>query len=125
MAVACAGRLFPLEARGTGTFPNPARPRIIWIGLHGDRLMRLAERVEVAARECGLPPEDQSFVPHLTIGRMRDHRGWNGIRDAITAAADRDFGRSTIDSMALYRSILGRGSPTYEAIMDFPFSARG
>ena len=116
---------FPLTARGTGTFPNPARPRVVWIGLYSDRLMRLAERVAVAARECGFPAEDRAFVPHLTIGRLRDRRGWSRIRDAIAAAADRDCGRSLIDSMTLYRSILGRESPTYEAIAQFPFNAQG
>jgi|SRR5713101_478680 len=116
---------FPLIARGTGTFPHPARPRVFWIGLHSDCLMRLAERVEVATRECGFSAEDRSFVPHLTIGRVRDRRGLSRIRNVIAAAADRDFGRSLIDSMALYRSILGRESPTYEVIAHFPFNAHG
>jgi 2'-5' RNA ligase len=114
---------FPLLAQGTGAFPDLTRPRIIWIGLRSDRLIRLAERVEAAARECGFPPDDRPFVPHLTIGRVRDRRRWGGLRDAIAAGAQRDFGHSPIDSMVLYRSILGRESPTYEAIAQFPFSA--
>lgn len=115
---------FPLVARGTGAFPDLARPRVIWIGLGGEPLIRLADRVESAVRDCGFPPGDRPFVPHLTIGRVRDRRGWVGIRDALAIAADRNFGCSLIDSMILYRSILGRESSTYEAIAHFAFSAR-
>ena len=121
--IAAVTETFPLTARGAGTFPDAARPRVVWIGLHSDHLIRLAERVESAARECGFPPETRPFAPHLTIGRVRDRRGWSVLRDALVVAADRDFGNSLIDSMALYRSILGHGAPTYEAIAHFPFKS--
>jgi 2'-5' RNA ligase len=107
---------FTLEARGVGVFPNLERPRVVWIGLHSDVLASLARRVEDVARESGFPQEPRSYTPPLTIGRVRDRRQWVPLRDSLAQAAERDFGSSKVDSMMLYRSILGSGAATYQEL---------
>src|ERR1043165_9525878 len=37
---------FDLECSGLGVFPNQKRPRVVWVGLSGEGLERLAESVE-------------------------------------------------------------------------------
>src|SRR6202047_4060447 len=44
---------FVIDACGTGAFPNLGRPRVIWAGLIGDELGRLAARVGEAAVGAG------------------------------------------------------------------------
>jgi 2'-5' RNA ligase len=107
---------FAVDARGTGAFPNLARPRVIWIGLRSEPLIQLAAAVKAAANGCGFAPADHGYVPHLTIGRVRELRGWSRIRAALATSADRGFGVSLIDSIILYRSVLGHEASTYEEI---------
>ncbi|MRR31140.1 RNA 2',3'-cyclic phosphodiesterase, partial [bacterium] len=63
---------FPVQVAGVGVFPNPRRPRIIWVGLQTPpELIKLQTTVEKAASLIGIPPEDRGFSPHLTLGRVR------------------------------------------------------
>lgn len=118
--VAAAGAPFEVEARGAGAFPNLERPRVIWIALPSVQLTQLGERVEAAAVDCGLERERRPYSPHLTIGRVRNSRGLSAVRSALLAAADRDFGSSRIETLTLYRSILGNGPATYTELARFP-----
>ncbi len=63
-----------LQLAGTGSFPaDPARARVLWVGVDGDtaELSRLAERVNAAGRRVGLDLELRKYRAHLTIARPR------------------------------------------------------
>ncbi|NKB65992.1 MAG: RNA 2',3'-cyclic phosphodiesterase [Candidatus Latescibacteria bacterium] len=64
---------FPLSLQGTGAFPNPRRPRVIWAGISDfqQRLLRLKKALDHRLCPLGWPPEKKPFRPHLTIGRVR------------------------------------------------------
>jgi RNA 2',3'-cyclic 3'-phosphodiesterase len=113
---------FAITARATGAFPGLARPRVIWVRLESAALVPLAKRVETAAVECGFEPERRAYSPHLTIGRVRNFRGWRAARRAIEEAATREFGVSRIEKVTLYRSILGPGGAAYEVLAAFPLT---
>jgi 2'-5' RNA ligase len=112
---------FEIAARGVGAFPNSARQRVIWVGLHGDALAGLAARVAEAARRCGFAPERRAYSPHLTIGRVRLFRSPGRLRRALNEAADSSFGVSRIERVMLYRSEPGPQSSTYQELASFPF----
>jgi 2'-5' RNA ligase len=107
---------FDLQARGVGAFPNFTRPRTVWIGIHGDALAPLAARIEDSARDCAFVPDMRSYTPHLAIGRVRDPRQAASIRSALADATDCEFGSSSVDWIALYRSIVGAGPTVYEEL---------
>jgi 2'-5' RNA ligase len=107
---------FEVSAYGTGAFPGLVRPRVVWIGLMGGELVQLAQRIESAAVRCGFEPERRPYSPHLTIGRVRDLRGWGAVHRLLSDAAQREFGTSRVDSLILYRSVLGRDMATYEEL---------
>ena len=113
---------FEVAARGVGVFPNPARPRVIWVGLHGDALAALAARVAEAAERCGFAPERGVYSPHLTIGRVRSLKAPRRLRRALEEAADSSFGVSRIERVMLYRSEPGPESSTYHELSAFPFA---
>jgi RNA 2',3'-cyclic 3'-phosphodiesterase len=115
---------FEIAARGVGVFPNPARPRVIWVGLDGDELVALAARVTKAAERCGFEPERRPFSAHLTIGRVRSFRLPGRLRRTLRDEADSSFGVSRIERVTLYRSELGPESSTYHELAAFPLGAR-
>ncbi|HVB81021.1 MAG TPA: RNA 2',3'-cyclic phosphodiesterase [Candidatus Binataceae bacterium] len=121
-AIAKTAAPFEIAARGVGAFPNPARPRVIWVGLHGDALAALAARVAEAAGRCGFTPERRAWSPHLTIGRVRSLPSPKQLRRTLSEAADSSFGVSRIERVILYRSEPGPQSSTYHELAAFPLA---
>ncbi len=66
---------FRLALGNLGAFPNPARARVVWVGLEGavDALLDLQRRVEQVATAMGLAEEQRPFAPHLTLGRVSNN----------------------------------------------------
>ncbi len=73
-----AARTAPFELRleGMGCFPNPRRPQVIWVGVEdpGKQLAKLQKAVEHSLRPLGWEREARRFVPHLTLGRVRERQ---------------------------------------------------
>ena len=122
-ALATTVNPFEIRAIGVGTFPNLARPNVIWAGLRSEPLVELATRVDGAAAEYGFEREVRPYSPHLTLGRVRDSRAARHLREPLSAAREREFGVSRVESMALYRSQLAPGGSIYTALATFPFAA--
>lgn len=120
-------RLFPrftINAKGLGVFPGPKRPRVLWVGLTGDRLVSLAARVESALRPLGFKPEDRKFTPHLTIGRWRDaDRAPKSLGRQLEIWQARDFGTSNVESVKLIQSVLKPEGASYNDLITVPLSA--
>ncbi|MFQ5895317.1 MAG: RNA 2',3'-cyclic phosphodiesterase [Nitrospinota bacterium] len=74
---AASGRAaFRMALVQVGCFPNPVRPRVVWLGpAAGDAgvwaLMELQGAVERELAPLGFPPEERPFRAHLTVGRPR------------------------------------------------------
>ena len=64
---------FSLRIGGIGTFPNLARPRVIWAGVKvgSERVSALAQDIDLALSHCGFSLEAKKFNPHLTIARLK------------------------------------------------------
>ena len=118
---------FEVAAAGVGAFPDLERPRTIWVGLHSvepGALAALAARLETVAADYGFEREKRRWSGHLTIGRVGDQPVAGKTRQALYAARDREFGVSRIESITLYRSHLGPGGSSYEALATFLFQSR-
>lgn len=63
---------FNLTIEGSGFFPPRKDPRVLWIGISpNDSLMRLAEEIEGVVQSSGIPPEQRTFHPHITVARLK------------------------------------------------------
>jgi len=64
---------FSLVVRGTGVFPKPVRPRVLWLGVGGEveSLRKLIQGINNSLKKLGYPPEERKYSPHITIGRIR------------------------------------------------------
>lgn len=101
---------FTLRFEGLGCFPNAKKPRVIWAGLSGelDALQELFRRVDYECVTLSGRTEDRPFVPHLTIGRVKDThaRELQRIGAALQSARIELSGEWTVRDFALMRSEL-------------------
>ena len=120
-------RLFPrftINAKGLGVFPDPKRPRVLWVDLTGDRLVSLASRVESALQPLGFTPETRKFTPHLTIGRWRqaDLASGSLVRHLENWRGS-EFGKSNVESVNLIQSVLKPQGASYNQLVTVPLGA--
>jgi 2'-5' RNA ligase len=64
---------FHLEISGLGAFPSLRQARVLWVGIVGevDKLSRLQQNIDSMLAALGFAKEERSFVPHLTLARVR------------------------------------------------------
>jgi 2'-5' RNA ligase len=109
-----------VHVHGLGAFPGWRRPRVVWVGLHGDGMGELAARVDDALARLGFEREQRAFTPHLTLGRVNSPRGWARLEEVCKAHLDDDCGESDIDAVTIYRSTLQRGGAVYTSLWTIP-----
>ncbi len=113
---------FDVELAGAGAFPNPYKPRTLWLGIrHGaEELGAIARALDVALAPLGWPPEDRPYRPHLTVARLDAAPRADGVAlaQAIGEAA-RDWRTSfRAEAVVLFRSHLGGGPPRHERLLE-------
>jgi len=111
---------FKVSLEKWGCFPNPDRPRVIWLGMGGEieRLSRLHSLIERALEKAHFPVETRSFKPHLTVGRMKQsNRKIELNRLHFDSTAQKE-----LSEMVLFQSHLSPSGARYETIETFPFS---
>jgi 2'-5' RNA ligase len=105
---------FSVRFRGVGVFPDPRRPRVIWIGVENpEPLQRLQAGVEEALVSLGFEDEGRPYNPHLTLGRVKDPRGAGPLMGALREMEQADFGQMRVQGVSLVRSDLGPGGSRY------------
>jgi 2'-5' RNA ligase len=116
---------FEMQVGGIGAFPSVSRPQVLWVGLTASEIGPLAAAVHRACAAEGFPPEQRTFRPHLTLGRVRT-RGRRDAPDLGLLARDgaRQFGGAPVERVALYRSELGSGGARHSALAIFPLLPR-
>ena len=112
---------FDISIRGLGWFPNDRRPRVLWAGVEaGEQLATLVRATEQAVAELGVPAEDRSYSPHLTLARIRETVPLDALRSAL-AKATADFGSFRATDFFLYLSAGGK----YTRLAAFPLYEKG
>ncbi|MBT1071584.1 RNA 2',3'-cyclic phosphodiesterase [Pelotalea chapellei] len=63
---------FQLQHAGTGCFPDPKRPRVLWAGFEPQPLLnRLVAKIRTAVMTYGIPQDSRAMVPHVTLARIK------------------------------------------------------
>ncbi len=117
-SLARAAAPFEVGVSGGGAFPNPARPRTLWVAVTtgADQLANLADGLTRAVVEGGQPLDTRPFAPHLTIARTDGLRQASAAARALEEAAASLDVRFTADRLVLFRSSLGGGPARYEPL---------
>ena len=110
----------PFEVRidGGGSFPNPRRPRTLWLAVtHGTaELGSLARAVDRELVAAGWPSDDRPFRAHLTVARSDGVPAGADVARRLTAAAEGVGVSSAADRLVLFESITGGGPARYEPL---------
>jgi 2'-5' RNA ligase len=107
--------------RGVGVFTQLRRPRVIWVGVHqgGELISQLHEELSARLAHTYGGPEEKSFTPHLTIGRVKALRPDNRLTDAISEMSDVEVGVFRPDRFVLYQSRLARSGASYRVLRTY------
>ncbi len=111
---------FQIRVRGTGAFPNPKNPRVLWIGLTEGKetLGHLQKELESSLEKLGFQPEDRPFSPHLTLGRVKSGRGKGALTAKIEKYREEEFGEFQVERVILFKSDLKPSGPIYTALRE-------
>ncbi len=118
MREACAGvGPFTIRVRGTGAFPNLARPGVLWVGIEGgEPLGRIAQVLDEHLVALGFTREPRPWSPHVTLARVRGRRGLDRAQEILRAHAEETFAEVRVDEVRLKKSVLGPGGPEYTTV---------
>ena len=101
------GHRLQMSIEGLGVFPNLKNPRIVWIGLEGDKgLIQLQAGVEDAVSRLGFASEDRTFWPHLTVGRVKSKQRPRFLINAINSEQNFSAGKCELSELFLMKSDL-------------------
>ncbi len=113
---------FHLEISGLGAFPSLKQARVLWIGIGGevDRLSMLQQNIESALTTLGFPKEERSFVPHLTLARVKQGASpleRTGFGELVDATSFEDKYHVEVEAISLMRSQLTPAGAIYTRLM--------
>ena len=92
---ACAGfPAFSFSVGGLGCFPNPRRPRVVWVGVQEESgtLKRLQKAIEDGMEKLGFAPEGRRFHAHLTLGRTQRRASSGDVRRLGQLVSEAEIG---------------------------------
>lgn len=112
---------FTIELAGLGCFPNPHRPRVVWVGVREPTgtLNRLQKAIESALVELDFEPEGRPFTPHLTLGRVQRNAGRSDqqrLGELIAASEVGLLSAMTVSSVHVMRSDLRPSGAVYTVL---------
>jgi 2'-5' RNA ligase len=103
-----------------GIFGSKYAPKVLWLGMTAEEeLKQMKQQLLQAFIQNGYKPDRQNFVPHLTLGRIKQIQSkqyFQKVMDKYRQSPDFSF---TIKKVHLYESILHKEGPEYKTIESF------
>jgi 2'-5' RNA ligase len=117
----CAARqaAFPMTIERAGCFPNPRRPRTLWIGVGQgtQELCALHDALEDPLLELGCyRREDRPYTPHITLGRVKSDRPTDKLAGALAKQAGWQGGEILVREVLVLSSELTPKGPVYTVL---------
>ena len=111
---------FFLKARGVGAFPHLKSPRVIWMGLVDGKgvLVPFQRQLEKELEKIGFVPDERTFHPHLTLGRMQSGKGKEGLLGILERYREEEFGEFQVERIVLFKSDLRPTGPIYTSLRE-------
>lgn len=108
-----------IAIEGTGCFPNEDYIKVIWVGIRDNPiLIDLQSKLDEEFKKLGFKKE-KNYSPHLTIGRMKNPKNKNEIKEKIAIFKDIEIGEMSINKISLKKSELTPNGPIYSDIKIF------
>jgi 2'-5' RNA ligase len=119
---AASAEPFEMTVAGLSGFPPTGVPRVVHVDVAESTgtLVSLQRAVDAALEdELGLAREKRRYVPHVTLGRVKDRRAGPRMDDLASALDRQDFGTVPVDSMVLMKSDLRPDGAVYTPLHVF------
>ena len=106
-----------------GSFGPRKKPRVIWVGFEQDNFFSLLKSdVDRVLEGCGILFEEQTFTPHLTLGRIRSLQNLPRFYNTMDEMRQGFQSAVLFDKLVFYQSILGPHGPDYQVLEELFFS---
>ena len=115
MHLATAGlRSFNVCFNRTGIFGSSYNPKVIWLGSDKNPvLIQLFSQLKTELKKAGKSNDRQNFVPHLTLGRIKEISDKSLFQQVIEDYRETFSMEESVISIQLYESILTPKGPVY------------
>lgn len=111
---------FNLKISALGAFPDDFSSRVLWFGVQNSKALRaLQENLATELKHLRYKSEEQTFSPHLTIGRLRNpHK----TKDMTSPFVRKKFAKIEINEIVLYESVGSAPFQVYKPLKTFKLS---
>jgi 2'-5' RNA ligase len=107
---------------GTGVFPKPEKPRVVWAGIDegADAIVAMREAIANDLDANGFQ-FDWRFQPHITLGRFgRGRFVDHALVEEALKMSEVEFGRTWIEEVVVNSSAMESGGPVYVPLATSP-----
>lgn len=107
---------FTMDFNRTGLFGSRYAPRVLWLGMQQtpEELLNLEEAVLTAFDNIGYQRDRQNFVPHLTLGRIKDLCEKQYFQKVVQAIDQKSYIHQEVKEVILFQSILRPEGAVYK-----------
>ncbi len=113
---------FSMDISGISGFPPKGVPNVLFAAVQEDSgvLQSLQSSVEDAlAEELGVEREDRDYIPHVTLGRIKEKGFCPPLPKLVKQLPDSYFGNVPAGEMVLIKSELTPDGPVYTPLHEF------
>ena len=117
-------RTMQISLAGTGVFPAPTRPRVLWLGVDGDikALQQMEGAIHSLVEPLGFPKEPRDYLPHVTLGKVRYPQKWPpDVR--LFLKAEYQPVECSLEVLHLYESRVGEQGVSYVPLASFQLNS--
>ena len=112
---------FNIDISNTSVFGSSYAPKVIWLGVGNEILIKLGNDVITGMEKVGVIADRQNFVPHITLGRIKKLEDKNYFQKIISANKEKYIQSIYVEKFHLIESILHKTGPVYKIIETYDF----
>ena len=113
---------FDIKLVNTGIFGSYYQPRVIWAGIDAsDELLKLSTNVVANLEAIGYLSDRQNFVPHLTLGRIKEIKDKAHFQEVLAHFSKFVYQTQHVTGFTLFESNLKKDGPVHIVIEEFTF----
>ena len=113
---------FDIKLANTGIFGSYYQPRVIWTGIDAsDELLKLTANVVANLEAIGYLSDRQNFVPHLTLGRIKEIKDKAHFQEVLAHFSKFVYQTQHVTGFSLFESNLRKEGPEHIVLEEFTF----
>jgi 2'-5' RNA ligase len=116
---------FSLVLERIAIFGSSYNARVIWVGIRENiHLQQLHECILKELKKVGYPIDRQNFVPHFTLGRIKNIKHKDHFKRVMENVEKGFFQETEVGCFVLFESVLTPDGPFYNTINQFDFKGK-